>query len=553
MSIATENALTDGVATWNDVQVSNPWMPYAGFARRISYNVGETVEFSILHGGATTVDIYRAGWYGGAGFRKVASVANTVTTQPNALVIPDSNGATTATNWSVTATWDIPSNATSGIYLAIVIGPQGRYMITFVVRDDAQVADVIYKTSDATWGAAYNYYGSDAVQNGKNVYGSGTGVGNILDRALCVDYHRPVNTRMTVAQTFWMACEMPLIRWIERNGFNVKYISCVDLDQQGAAILNNKCEVFLSSGHDEYWSRNMYEAIEEWRDTHAGRSIFMSGNEVFWKTRYVYDGDRATMWCYKDTMPGPTGISHAAGAPLDPVEWTGTWKDTRWSGRKPEWLLTGTDFRMNGIHDYDATIVSNPYGGHRVWGGTSLQDGAITLQQVIGFEADTVRPTQPTESVKLLASYLRNVDGAYADDNGQNYTGNGSITWGIVSQRYASGGLTVGFGTCQWAWALDGTHDRGAGTTPSSDAQQFTLNLLADLGASPETPQADLTVPAPLASLDAYGATPGSDPDPDPDPDPPTGTYWIARDYTGTILAPQMLIGGELLPASPTM
>ena len=38
-----------------------------------------------------------------------------------------------------------------------------------------------------------------------------------------------------------------------------------------------------------------------------------------------------------------------------------------------------------------------------------------------------------------------------------------------------------GAGTIQWAWGLDGTHDRG---TPSPDArvQQATVNLLADMG-----------------------------------------------------------------------
>ena len=510
VDIATENALTAGRSQWDPLKVTGHGdITVAGFARSISVNVGQTIGFSVT-GGATVIDIYRVGWYGGDGFRKIATITNAPTVQPAAVVIPNSNGATSCTAWSVTASWAVPAGAVSGMYLALVrsVAPAApnAFYITFVVRDDAAEADIIYKTSDATWGAAYNHYGTQAAINGKNVYGSGTGVGNIMDRSLAVSYHRPVLTRGGVEQTYWMACEMPLIRFLERNGYRVKYVTSVDLDRDGAALLA-KAPVFLSSGHDEYWSTPMRDAVETWRDNSAGRSIFMSGNEVFWRTRHVTIGDEVQMWCYKDTMPGPSGVTRNAGDAYDPVTWTGTWKDTRWPGRRPEWLLTGTDFRMNGVNDFDAPILSNPYGGHKVRGGSSLVDGNITLQKVIGFEADSARPTQPDASVRMLAAYTRNINGMRADDNGQNYTGNGDLTWGIVAQRYAGGGLTIGFGTCQWAWTLDGTHDRGA-TTPSPAAQQFTVNLLRDLGADPATPMLGVTLRA-RNELDEYGTEPG--------------------------------------------
>lgn len=506
VDIATENALTAGRSQWDPLKVTGHGdITVAGFARSISKNVGETMEFSV-DGIATVIDIYRVGWYGGDGFRKVASITNTPTSQPEAVTIPNSNGATTCTAWSVTASWAIPADAVSGLYLALVRsvpGPNAFY-ISFIVRDDDAVADIIYKTSDSTWGAAYNHYGTKSSINGKNVYGSGVGVGNIMDRSLAVSYHRPVITRGTVEQTFWMACEMPLIRFLERQGYAVKYISSVDLDRD-PAILNGG--TFISSGHDEYWSQSMRTNVETWRDERAGKSIFMSGNEVFWRTRHVTIGDEVQMWCYKDTMPGPSGVTRNAGDAYDPVTWTGTWKDTRWPGRRPEWLLTGTDFRMNGVNDFDAPIPKNPYGGHKVWGGSALVDGNITLTRVIGFEADSARPTQPDASVRMLAAYTRNINGMRADDNGQNYTGNGDLTWGIVAQRYAGGGLTIGFGTCQWAWTLDGTHDRGTGTEVSLTAQQMTVNMLRDLGAEPVTLMSGITL-QPLNSLDEYGLDP---------------------------------------------
>ena len=514
VDIVAENARTDGRTPWADIRLSghgNLWA--AGFVRKVSYNVGETAQFSMSTPWSTEVRIYRCGWYGGDGFRLVDTITNTIASQAEATTIPDSNGATTCTSWTVTAEWEIPADACTGMYLAVAFldGAPAFYVGTFVVRDDAAVVDVIYKTSDSTWAAAYNHYGTPADTAGRNVYGAGTGVGNIMERSFAVDYHRPVITRGTVPQTYWFACEMPLIRFLERNGYSMKYISCVDLDQEGVSILAGMGDVFISSGHDEYWTLPMRRAVESFRDDHGGRSIFMSGNEVFWKARYVYDGDRATLWCYKDTMPGPNGITRGAGSSLDPVEWTGTWKDTRWPDREPEWLLTGTDFRMNGINDENAVIVRNPYAGIKTWGGSSLVDGDITLVGVVGFEADSMRPTQPSRSVRVLAAYTRNINGKYADDNGQNYTGNGNLTWGIIAQRYAGGGVTVGFGTCQWAWALDAAHDRGESTPVSLDAQQFTVNLLRDLGADPGTVMDGVELQA-VNSLDEYGFEPGVTP-----------------------------------------
>lgn len=512
----------------------------AGFARQISYNVGETVEFCVT-GGSTEIQIYRAGWYGGVGFRLVDTIVNTPATQGNGTTVSGSFGGTSMTDWTTTATWAIPSGAVSGIYMAMIRNATDTdaFYVTFVVRDDDAVADIIYKTSDTTWGAAYNHYGTPAAPNGKNLYGSGTGVGNIMDRCAMVSYHRPVITRGTVTQTYWWACELPLIRFLERNGYSVKYISSVDLDQNGAEMLAGKGGIFLSSGHDEYWTTNMRNAVEEFRDVSGGHSIFMSGNEVFWRARFEYVGDEARLWCFKDTMPGPTGETRNPGDPLDPVTWTGTWRDTRWPERRPEWFLTGTQFGMNGVYDFDATVPSNPYGGLPVWGGSALVDNDITLTKVLGFEADHASPTQPVGSYSFLATYTRSAPGGLSDANGQNYNVSGDIEWGIVAQRYASGAVTIGFGTCQWSWALDNTHDRGSGTPVSLPAQTFTVNLLNDLGAQPQTLMSGITLRA-QNHLDNYGAIP------DEEPEEPENNYVFYLE-DGTVLEPYMLRSGELV------
>lgn len=543
VDIVTENAKA-GTYTFNQMLPGTQQgdISVAGFARKPSYNVGETAQFCIT-GAPSSVKIFRVGWYGGMGFRQVATVTNTTATQPDGTAITNGQGAYSSTAWSVTASWAIPSDAVSGMYLAMVrnAADNDAFYITFVVRDDAATADIIYKTSETTWGAAYNHYGTLSTPNGKNLYGSGTGVGNIMDRATVVSYHRPVITRGSVMQTFWWACELPLIRFLERNGYSIKYITGVDLDKNGVSMLSGKGSIFLSSGHDEYWSQNMRDAVEAWRDVSGGNSIFMSGNEILWRTRFVYNGDETQMWCYKDTMPGPSGVTRNAGDPYDPVTWTGTWKDTRWPNCHPEWLLTGTSFGMNGIYDYDAVVPKNPYGGFKTWGNTALIDNDITLTRVIGFEADHKHPTQPNGSYSILAAYTRSADGGLSDPNGQNYNVVGNIEWGIVAQRYSSGAMTVGFGTCQWSWTLDDQHDRVLPNGTSIDAQKFTINLLHDMGANPQTLMAGVTLQA-KTSLDEYGAIPSGG----VTPPPPLGNNTLYQ-FDDTALSPFMLVGGSLV------
>lgn len=475
-----------------------------GFARQFSVNIGETVDFS-CHGTGPAIDIYRIGAYGGMGWRKVATIANAATQQPDPDVVPDSNGGVTCTNWSTTASWTVPTDAISGLFVGVYrnTSQTNASYIPFSVRDDAKAVDVIVKFSETTWALAYNYYGTPSSPlTGKSVYGSGGPLGDSGTRSHVGSYHRPIVTREGIPQTYWLACEAPLIRFIESNGLNVKYVASKDVDESPAIL--QAAKMVISSGHDEYWSEGMRDAFEAYRDG-GGHVIFMSGNEVFWRTRF--SPDHTLMWVYKDTMDGPG--AHVGGTALDPVGWTGTWKDTRWAGRRPEHTITGTDFRMNGVNDIAVTFDHTAgYASHPFWRDTAVAGGAsVTVNGIIGFEADEIAPTQPTPSTAILAQQTVNINGARADDNGQSYNGNGDLQWGVVSQRYGSGAVVVGFGTCQWAWGLDATHDRG-GVYTSAAVQQATLNLFADLGAVPATTLGGLVTPTPVGSLDVYGVNP---------------------------------------------
>ena len=77
----------------------------------------------------------------------------------------------------------------------------------------------------------------------------------------------------------------------------------MDTDRRGAEMLEHK--VFLSVGHDEYWSGDQRANVEAARD--AGVNLaFFSGNEMYWKTRWENSIDGSgtpyrTLVCYKES------------------------------------------------------------------------------------------------------------------------------------------------------------------------------------------------------------------------------------------------------------
>jgi hypothetical protein len=350
--------------------------------------------------------------------------------------------------------------------------------MVFVIRDDTGHSDLLFQTSDTTW-QAYNDYG------GNDFY-----IGSPVGRAYKVSYNRPFTTRTEAiggTKSWLFSAEYPMVRWLERNGYNLSYTTGVDSDRRGAEILEHK--VFLSVGHDEYWSAQQRANVEAARN--AGVHLaFFSGNEVFWKTRWEnsIDGSNTTfrtLVTYKETL---------ASAKIDPnPAWTGTWRDPRFSppadGGRPENGLTGTLFMVNGPFT-GAIAVPEADGKMRFWRNTSVAtQGAgqsTTLADgTLGYEwdEDADNGSRPAGVVRLSSTTV--AVGTYLHDYGSTY-GSGTATHSLTLYKHSSGALVFGAGTVQWSWGLDGIHDNG-GSIPDSRMQQATVNLLADMGVQPGT------------------------------------------------------------------
>jgi hypothetical protein len=474
-----------------------------GFATDISVNRGQTISFKINTPSANyQLNIYRIGYYGGLGGRKMATVvpsAHLPQTQP-ACLNDAATGMADCGNWGVSASWTVPANATSGVYVVNVkrIDTGGASHIIFVVRDDARQAGAIMQTSDTTW-QAYNQYGGASLYCGGPVSNAGTSYG-CGTRAAKVSYNRPITTRATAPDNAFFTTEYPMVRWLEANGYDVKYWAGVDTDRRGADLTGAvKPKVFLSVGHDEYWSGNQRTAVENARN--AGVNLaFFSGNEMYWKTRYEasIDGSNTafrTLVSYKETLAAAK-IDPAVDQAGKPI-WTGTWRDPRFSppadGGRPENGLKGSIWTVNS--GSAAITVPAEMAGLRFWRNTSvaaLTSGVATLtDQSLGYEwnEDLDNGFRPAGVVHLSSTTVNNVSKII--DYGAN-VGNGTATHNLTLYRHSSGALVFGAGTVQWTWGLDNDHD-GTAPPPDPAMQQSTVNLLADMQLQPLTLQPGLT------------------------------------------------------------
>ncbi len=93
---------------------NGPSSSIEGYAAQFSVNKGENVQFKVKTAASDyRIDIYRLGYYGGDGARKVATVQPSSFASQPAPLTDAATGLVDAGNWSVSATWNVPTDATS--------------------------------------------------------------------------------------------------------------------------------------------------------------------------------------------------------------------------------------------------------------------------------------------------------------------------------------------------------------------------------------------------------------------------------------------------------
>jgi hypothetical protein len=338
----------------------------------------------------------------------------------------------------------------SGVYLAMLTNAAGYQNATvFVVRDDRPAA-FMYQQSIAT-DQAYNNYPNDNTI-GKSLYTYNSFGANTVSgerRAVKVSFDRPYRDYGFGSAMF---DSIEFIRWIERSGYDVTYATDVDVHANGAALRTHKGVLVV--GHDEYWSKEMFDAHEAARDAGVGLAFFAADTATV-QIRYESGASGApnrVIVCYKDwpndpASPGPTTTVKFRDYPVNRPE-----QSLR--GVMSDWMLSGQD---NAPY-----VVQNS--SHWIYAGTGFHDGD-SVPGIVGYEMDSYHsqyPT-PTSSKWTLLS-----NSPFNDFQGVPRVSNASI------YQAPSGAWVFSSGTISWSWALDGLwHQR-----TDARIQRTTANLL---------------------------------------------------------------------------
>jgi hypothetical protein len=447
-----------GTTAWQISQWANDTnKQIKGYASATSINKDESITFYVTVNPAQsyTLDVYRIGWYQGKGGRLMQRIGPIGGSQQPACPTNASTGLMEC-GWTPGYTLT-PGAWTSGIYLVVLTNSQGyQNYINFVLRDDARVSDLLYQESVTTY-QAYNNYPNDGA-TGKSLYdynsfGAVTVAGTA--RAVKVSYDRPYSGAGDGGFLNW---EVYMVHWLERLGYDVTYSTDVDTHANGQRLLSHKG--FLSVGHDEYWSKPMYDAAQAARDSGVNLAFF-SGNAVYWQVRFEPSTSAAVpnrvLVCYRsltiDPVQGPTT--------------TVNWRDPFLN--RPEQLLMGIQSTAQTSSDINQTypyVVTNST--NWVYGGTGFRDGD-SGPKIVGYETDRYVSQYPSPTVVAGSYVLLSNSPVVTTKNTSDYS-NSSIYQAL------SGAWVFAGGTISWAWGLDkaGIVDARIQQTTSNVLNRFT-------------------------------------------------------------------------------
>jgi hypothetical protein len=214
--------------------------------------------------------------------------------------------------------------------------------------------------------------------------------------------------------------------------------------------------VFVSTFHDEYWSKPMRDHLTAARD--AGTHLaFFASNSIYWQVRFeplAGIGANRVMVCYKDAASDPLSVT-------DPPLTTVTWRDA--PVNQPENELLGIMYEGKWAWgDSFPWVVANA--GHWVYAGTGLKDSDL-IPGLVGYEYDKVFDNGLTPANQTVLS-----SSPVVSDTGVPSTANGAL---YVAP---SGALVFAAGTNYWAWKMDDNTYLHAGA--DSRLQTMTANLL---------------------------------------------------------------------------
>ncbi|HYE75188.1 MAG TPA: N,N-dimethylformamidase beta subunit family domain-containing protein, partial [Blastocatellia bacterium] len=423
-----------------------------GYASHTSINRGSSIKFYVnARESKYQLEVFRLGWYGGMGGRRMTNpiqLTGTAQTIPQ----PDPETGLIECQWKVSYTLKVPKRADStewcsGIYVAklTALSSYKQSYIVFVVRDDDRPSTYLFQSSVTTF-QAYNAWG------GKSLYEFNSTDG----RAYKVSFNRPYDDGDGTGQivTGWAGWELNMLRFLEREGYDVTY--CTNVDTHSKSTLLHTHKAFLSVGHDEYWSWQIRQNVERALKNKAVNLAFFTANAAFWQIRFESDSSsqaNRTMVCYKDAYLDDPYYYSASTRKYTTVQWRDPIVN------RPEDALLGVMYEYYPVNG--DLMVENT--NHWVYANTGLQDGD-RLSGLLGYEADRIFGNAPSSLVRLAHSPL-DADGVVGFSD-------------MTIYSLSNGAHVFATGSIQFAWGLD---DLYSGIVHpnlvSAPAQQMTKNI----------------------------------------------------------------------------
>lgn len=451
--VAIENRLA-GTPEWSrfsrapDRAIEAYTQPSAAPGDTITFHVSADPEASYR------IDVYRAGHYAGAGARLVVCLPGCgadarATTQP--IPRPSPEGLVHA-GWPVSQSLQIPRDWVSGYYFAWVTLTSGPHAGTshplwFTLREAAggRRAPILVQAAQSTW-QAYNGWGGGSLYEFNSPGGR---------RAAKVSFDRPYDRVSPAGPDTW---ELPLVRFLERHGYDVAYQGDLDTARDPSSLVGRK--LVIVAGHSEYWTKEMRDAFETARA--AGTSLaFMGANAAYWQIRYEEEfrtivGYKNPSWDPETNPALETDLFRALAPPRYECGLIGI----QHMGGTLMWTTDG-DYTVT------ASAVTDPW----------LQAGGFragdVVRGIVSREVDTIPVTESPENScgnRLTVLFTRKLGGAYLGDAD------------AVRYTAPSGAKVFASGSHQFVWGLEDVPEvqmRHGLVDPR--LQRFVLAMLDDL------------------------------------------------------------------------
>jgi hypothetical protein len=437
--IQDENA-RPGTPGWHR-PAANPMLVEA-YASEVSVQPGGTLNLHVSTAPPASyrIEIYRLGWYDGVGARRLACIPGCTASEmgsPQAVPTFDAS-AEIKLDWPITDSVVVPPTWPSGVYVAEVVLTSGvengaADYVPFVVREATdEDSQVLVQLPVNTW-QAYNNWG------GRSLYAYNSAGGIASTR---VSFDRPY---ASIEDLF--AHEYPLIRFLERNGYDVSYTTDTDIDGSPGELLRHR--LIISAGHDEYWTKGIRDAFEAARD--AGTNLaFLGANIGYWQMRYADSGRTIVEYRSSSLDPIP-----------DPAQKTINFRSL--SAPRPECSLMGVEYQ-GGETSSEASIGNYHPAAQSLldpWFANTGFTPDTVLPGLVGYEWDAIKPG--CETPPLVALFHAQQQPSDAD---------------AVRYVASSGARVFSAGSLRFVWGLD---DWNGSQYVSGPLQQFMQNALEDM------------------------------------------------------------------------